>query len=278
MASEDEHEAPSSSCASSDSKSEVSTFQAPFFRCPELSKFLLSSPQKVADFWPMMGSEKIPLRRENRAAEQRCYHCPGCLPCDSQLLIDFCDSLEAGLSSCLSVGGRRKAERRAVLVGQALCNLRSSLCLRRSVVQLLSVAAADVLCDEDDPFVSAIVVSTANRLWTDREDSSPDAECSAFSFPGLSQQELIKLDYHAGWTLKRVRDKVVLRRKPFTALDRSGRDVVCRPEELLQIIRRLGEDVACADGRYLMKPSSNVSKFFEYLHGLAQSLLGEEVS
>ena len=69
-----------------------------------------------------------------------------------------------------------------------------------------------------------------------------------------------------------------MRRKPCTALDRSGTEVVSRPEELLDIIRRLGEDVACADGRYLMKPSSNVSEFFEYLHGLAQSLLGEEVS
>ena len=75
-----------------------------------------------------------------------------------------------------------------------------------------------------------------------------------------------------------MRDKVVLRRKPFTAIDRSGREVACRPEELLEIIRRLGEDVACADSRYLMKPSSNVSEFFEYLHGLAPFLLGEEVS
>ena len=146
-------------------------FRRRFFRRPESSKFLLASPQKVLDFWRMMGSEKSPLRRENRAVEQRCYHCLSCLPCDSQLLIDFCDSLEAGLSSCLSVGGRRKAERRTVLVGQTLCNLCSSLCLRRSAVQLLSVVAADVLCDEDDPFVSAIVASTTNRLWTDREDS-----------------------------------------------------------------------------------------------------------
>ena len=99
----------------------------------------------------------------------------GLSPCGSPLLIDICDSLEAGLSSCLSVGGRRKAEHRAVLVGQALRNLRSSLCLCRRVVQLLSAAAADELYDEDDPFVSAIVVSTANHLWTDREDSPPDA-------------------------------------------------------------------------------------------------------
>ena len=91
-------------------ESEVSTFPAPFFRRPESSKFFLASPQKVLDFWRMMGSEKSPLRRESRAVEQRCYHFLGCLLYDSQLLIDFCDFLEAGLSSCLSVGGRRKAE------------------------------------------------------------------------------------------------------------------------------------------------------------------------
>ena len=187
----------SSSCSISESSEDSP-------RCLSLSKtpeanFCLAKPKNVVGFWRDMAKGDSPLL-QSHPIEHRCY---SLLSCCSEVCLaesEFLKVMEAGLGSCLSVGGHRKADRRSILVGKALCDLLTNLDLRYSLVSLLE-PSADFRLRETDACVSSIVAYTVNHLWSCRhsataDDSDSDAAEARTQFPELSVQEEERTSYN----------------------------------------------------------------------------------
>ncbi len=242
------------------------------------NELLLCSPERIQSFWEKMGADDSPVK-VHHPFEHRCYRALSSAPKD--LLGSFAQHLEESLSKCLvSAGGRpsSNADRRSVLLGHALSELRNNVSLRRLIVSILCLVAEDISCFEDDDCVGSIVASTANDQWCDR-GRPPSPTAASVSFPALSAEERDKVSYHCGWAIKRVRENIIVCRKPYCAFDREGSDQFCSREELLDILKKLGEDVFDADSRrHYFQPNPDVASFFEHLHGIAQGLLSDKVS
>ena len=122
------------------------------------------------------------------------------------------------------------------------------------------------------------MASTANDRWCDR-GRPPSPTADSISFPTLSADEQDKVSYHSGWAIKRVREKLIVSRKSYSALDSEGKEQVCSRAELLALLEKLGKDVLDADKRrHYFQPSADVASLFQYLHGIAQGLLSDKVS
>ena len=83
--------------------------------------------------------------------------------------------------------------------------------------------------------------------------------------------------YHDGWTLKRVRERVIIGRGMYEALAEDISRLQCTREELLLLIGQLAFDYE-EDGRHLLRPDSATSSFFENLHVFAETFFSEKVS
>ena len=232
--------------------------------------------ENVLGFWKEMGKDLSPLRVAH-PSEHRLYSLLGSLPSSCDELLIFCNHLEKGLAACLSSGGRRKPETRSILLGQSLRRLRSNVSVRETLTDAANVASV-LHYSKNNGDISAVLASTVDHLWNDRGRravstlSSPGA-----TFPPLSAQEEEKVAYHAGWTVKRVRDSLVATRKSFGAQSSSGATVYCSASELLDLLGTLGQDRLGDDGRYLFHVMKDVADFFKYLHGVVQGLLADKV-
>ncbi len=128
--------------------------------------------------------------------------------------------------------------------------------------------------------LGAVVASTVDYLWTDRPVNFIVAD-SLFvpaSFPAPSSAESQKVSYHAGWTIKRARENVSLRRRDYCSMGPGRKEVTCSPQQVLLLVEKLGQDKL--DGqtrRYLFCPYEDVAAFISVLHDYVQGHLCSKV-
>ena len=270
----------SNSCFSSEGESDCDCAGVSFPR-PEESPSLFSL--KLTSFWQTKGDFSSPVG-EHRPEEWFAYRALSALPEEikSSELLAFAERVGEGIASCRCEGVRLKsADRRAVLVASAISKLRHNDVLRKLLCDVFRKAGVSV----DTVVIGAIVASTVEHVWTLRGKQTYVSEGEVSAVPeertvqvlsSVSESEKIK--YHAGWTLKRVRDRLLVSRgKTYEVLREGGDRSHCTGDEVLCVLARLAKDCEMVT-RHLLQPDSATCSFFHHLHVFAEKFFSEEVS
>ena len=234
-----------------------------------------STAEKLIDLWKEKANSSSPLRK-CRPFEHGLYSRLASLSVPD--VSPFATALGDGIAGCLSAGSRRKEDdAKTILFGKACAQLRSSEALRQRIASL--VGGADSSSAAQDA-VAAICASTVDYMLSHPRSSvvlTASSSVGADKTSTLSSEEQAKVNYHGGWTLKRVRDRLLRSRRPFEALDREGSLVLCNSGDVLGLLSLLGLDQLSSEGRYLLIPDSRTCKFFSVLHDFAESYFNEKV-
>ncbi len=261
----------SSSGSSDDSADDMDSPEMP--SAPDSSTI---TGRKLIAFWKEKGGHSSPLRL-TIPVEFALFDQLSRLSPTSHDLALFANAIGEGVAGCRCAGGRLKnAEKRAILAGRAVSDLRSSVALCDMLSKCLRQGQSTSVRHR----VSAIVASSVHHLWTMQETSidEPQMETDSFASHPCTSEEERKVAYHGGWTLKRVRERVIVGRSAYEALAEDGSRLQCTGQDVLLLIARLATDYQEEEGRHLLRPYSATCAFFERLHTFAEAFFSEKVS
>ena len=212
----------------------------------------IALPEKLLLFWGEMANPSSPLK-ESHPLEYQMYQDLSTKPPSD--LVRLGSAFDVGIADCLAAAGNRRPDVGATLLGRSLARFRTNNVIKNILLGLLGLDCRTASSGELRS-VGAIVASTVDHLWIDRPTNHASAVVETLpssSFPAPSTAETGKISYHAGWTLKRVRDKVCVRRRAYSARSQDGKEVELDHQVLTILINNLGEEdtLDAQTGRYL---------------------------